>query len=48
MIVRESLRKAVEQALDRKKHLGQYAVVWQVGQPTFIGGDKPESTRQEE
>lgn len=48
MIVLESLRKAVEQALDRKKRLGQYAVVWQDGQPTIIGGDKSESTRQQE
>jgi hypothetical protein len=48
MIVLESLRKAVAQALDRKKRLGQYAVVWQDGQPTIIGDDKPETTRQKD
>lgn len=48
MIVLESLRKAVEQALDRKKRLGQYAVVWQDGQPTIIGGDKSETTKQQD
>ncbi|MGE4441838.1 MAG: hypothetical protein AB7D27_10180 [Desulfomicrobium sp.] len=48
MIVLESLRKAVAQALDRKKRLGQYAVVWQDGQPTIIGDDKPETSRQKD
>lgn len=46
MIVLESLRKAVTEALDRKKRLGQYAVVWQDGQPTIIGDDKLETTKQ--
>ncbi|MDY0226438.1 MAG: hypothetical protein EOM37_09420 [Proteobacteria bacterium] len=46
MIVLESLRKAVAEALDRKKRLGQYAVVWQDGQPTIIGDDKLETTKQ--
>lgn len=48
MIVLESLREAVAQALDRKKRLGQYAVVWQDGQPTIIGDDKPETSRQKD
>ena len=30
--VLESLRKSVAKALDRKKRLGQYAVVWQDGE----------------
>jgi len=46
IIVLESLRKAVEQALDRKKRLGQYAVVWQDGKPTIVGGDKPDTSGQ--
>lgn len=46
MIILQSLRKAVAKALDRKKRLGQYAVVWQDGQPTIIGDDKLETTRQ--
>jgi len=46
LIVLESLQMAVAEALDRKKRLGQYAVVWQDGQPTIIGDDKLETTRQ--
>ena len=33
------MRKAVEKALERKKRLGQYAVVWQNGKPVLIGKD---------
>jgi hypothetical protein len=29
-----------------KKRLGQYAVVWQDGQPTIIGDDKLKTTKQ--
>jgi len=46
MVVLESLQKAVARALDRKKRLGQYAVVWQDGKPVIIGGDMPEAARQ--
>ena len=35
------MRKAVEKALDRKKRLGQYAVIWQDGKPVLIGEDAP-------
>ena len=35
------LRKAVEKALDRKKRLGQYAVIWQDGKPALVGEDAP-------
>lgn len=35
----DSLQKAVAEALDRKKRLGQYAVVWQDGRPVMIGGN---------
>jgi hypothetical protein len=47
MIVLESLRKTVAKTLDRKKRLGQYAVVWQDGKPAIIVGDNlstPEQT----
>ncbi len=37
----EVMRKAVEKALDRKKRLGQYAVIWQDGKPVLIGEDAP-------
>ena len=35
----ESLRKAVIQALEKKKRLGQYAVVWGDDKPVVIKGD---------
>ena len=39
--VLDALREAVRQALDRKKRLGQYAVVWRDGQLVYIGEDAP-------
>lgn len=38
-----ALRRAVADALDRKRRLGQYAVVWRDGRPHFIGPDAPDS-----
>lgn len=37
----EALRRAVHKALDRKKRLGQYAVVWIDGKVTYIGENAP-------
>ncbi len=37
----ESLRRAVSKALEKKRRLGQYAVVWQDGKPVRIGEDTP-------
>ncbi|MDD5392447.1 MAG: hypothetical protein PHE17_05470 [Thiothrix sp.] len=37
----DTMRKAVEKALERKKRLGQYAVIWQNGKPMLIGEDAP-------
>lgn len=37
----ESLQRAVDEALERKRRLGQYAVVWRDGQPAFIGPNPP-------
>lgn len=34
-----ALRQAVAKALDRKRRLGQYAVVWRDGRPVRIGPD---------
>lgn len=31
-----ALQKAVKKALDRKKRLGQYAVIWQDGKPKIL------------
>lgn len=38
----ESLRSAVAKALDRKRRLGQYAVVWKDGKSAYIGPNPPE------
>lgn len=35
-----ALRRAVAQALDRKRRLGQYAVVWRDGRPVRIEGEE--------
>ncbi len=37
----DSLQKAVTQALEKKRRLGQYAVVWRDGKPVMIGEDAP-------
>ncbi len=39
--VLESLQKSVTKALDRKRRLGQYAVVWKDGKPFYIGPNPP-------
>ncbi|ACH37794.1 hypothetical protein Gbem_0768 [Citrifermentans bemidjiense Bem] len=40
----EALQSAVKKALERKKRLGQYAIVWHDGKPVIIGEDAPEDT----
>lgn len=35
-----ALRRAVAKALDRKRRLGQYAVVWRDGRPVRIEGEE--------
>lgn len=35
-----SLRRAVSQALEKKKLLGQYAVVWRNGKPAMMGAER--------
>ncbi len=37
--VLDALRQAVAQALDRKRRLGQYAVVWEDGRVQLLRGD---------
>ena len=32
----DALQKAVKNALEKKKRLGQYAVIWQDGKPKII------------
>lgn len=40
-IILDSLQKAVTQALEKKRRLGQYAVVWRDGKAVMIGEDTP-------
>lgn len=40
--VQASLQKSVAKALERKRRLGQYAVVWRDGKPVRL---EPETTR---
>jgi len=43
----EALQRAVKNALDKKKRLGQYAVVWEDGKPKIIDfSDKNQADRQ--
>lgn len=37
------LKEAVAEALERKRRLGQYAVVWRDGKPVIIGQELPNS-----
>jgi hypothetical protein len=37
----DTLRQAVAETLERKRRLGQYAVVWRNGRPEFIGEAPP-------
>ena len=37
----DALRKAVTDALERKRRLGHYAVIWRNGKPATIGEDAP-------
>lgn len=37
----DSLRDAVTETLERKRRLGQYAVIWQDGKPVLVGDDAP-------
>lgn len=43
-VILDSLKKAVTQALERKRRLGQYAVVWRDGGPVMIGEDTPKAS----
>lgn len=45
-IALDSLQRAVKLALEKKRRLGQYAVVWQDGKPVLTGDDAPASADQ--
>ena len=40
-MVLDALKRAVTEALERKRRLGQYAVVWREGRAVCIGPDAP-------
>lgn len=40
-VMLDSLQKAVTQALEKKRRLGHYAVVWRDGKAVMIGEDAP-------
>lgn len=37
----DTLKRAVSEALEKKRRLGQYAVLWKDGKPVMIGEDAP-------
>jgi len=37
----EALQHAVDKALEKKRRLGQYAVIWKNGKPVLTGEDAP-------
>jgi len=37
----EVMKQAIAKALERKKRLGQYAVLWENGRPVLVGEDAP-------
>jgi hypothetical protein len=43
----DALKRAVAEALDRKRRLGQYYVVWRDGRAVRIGPDAPAEPAQE-
>ena len=47
-VMLDALKKAVSKALDKKRRLGQYAVIWSDNKPTFIGPDAPQEEHAKE
>lgn len=39
----KALQTAVANSLEKKRKLGQYAVIWQNGQPVQTGSDAPKA-----
>jgi hypothetical protein len=48
LLALESLRKAVAKALERKRRLGQYAVIWQDGKLVRINPLSEQATQVQE
>ena len=45
-MVLDVLKRAVAEALERKRKLGQYAVIWRDGRVVCIGADAPGDQRR--
>lgn len=45
-VLLKTLQKAVDQTLEKKKRLGQYAVTWEDGKPVVKGEDAPDANEQ--
>ena len=43
-VILDSLQKAVTQALEKKRRLGHYVVVWRDGKAVMIGEDAPKAS----
>ena len=41
----DTLKIAVNKTLDKKKRLGQYAVIWSDDKPVLVGADVPEENK---
>jgi hypothetical protein len=41
----DALRRAVAEALERKRRLGQYAVIWKDGRPVQVIPEEPVTPR---
>lgn len=45
-VMLDTLKIAVNKTLDKKKRLGQYAVIWSDDKPVLVGADSPEDNKQ--
>ena len=41
LLLLETLQRAATQTLEKKRRLGQYAVIWRHGKPILTGEDAP-------
>jgi hypothetical protein len=44
----EAMKQAVAKALEKKRRLGQYAVIWEDGKPVLVGEDAPQTPSGQE
>ena len=48
LLIQESMKQAVAKALEKKRRLGQYAVIWEDGKPVLVGEDAPQTPSGQE